>query len=327
MRATVDPCPDRRKTPTPDMAGSAAHPFPPDALDANRRGELSDDQRSGFGALAGYRRRSALSSAALLVAGALLVVFFASPTASPVLRMLVPVTCLAITAVLVVRSVTGGDALTRDLRQGRVESVEGAVGKRRLSVSGRSVTTYLLDVGDATFKVAPFTYDAAPDAGRVRAYFLPRSRNVVNLERLPDRPVDEREVTAQGILDSLRATILSPGPQANEARAKLAGIGNALKGAFAESAAPPQARDPRPLEEAILGTWSNQVMKVTFSSGGRVTAHMLGAIRDGHWSVEGGRLRADITDHQETADAWVVGNQLTIAVEGRGLTLTRASGA
>jgi hypothetical protein len=305
------------------------NPFPPDALDANRRGDLSDEQLRGFGALSRYRRRDSLSIAAFLVAGALLIGFFASPTSSAVLRALVTVGCLAIAAVLVVRSVTGSDALTRDLRRVQVQSVEGAIGKRRPASGGRSVSTYFLDVGDRSFKVAPATYDAAPDAGIVRVYFLPRSRKIVNLERLPDPPL-QSDLTPRGIVESLGTALWSHSRrEANEARAGLAGVADALKATFAQSpGSPPEVRDPRPLSDAIIGTWSNALMKVSFSADGRVAIRMFGTERDGHWSVDGtGRLRADITGRQETADAWVAGNQLTVTAEGKSLTLTRESSA
>ena len=101
----------------------------PDALDANRRGELSDVQRRNFGAQSRDRRKSELSSAGFFVAGAVLFGFFASPTSSVILRVLLTIGCVAIAVFLVVRSITGGDALTRDLRRVQVQSVEGAIGR------------------------------------------------------------------------------------------------------------------------------------------------------------------------------------------------------
>ena len=311
------------------MSVNSFNPFPPEALDANRRGALSDAQRRGFGALSRYRRRSALSSAAFLVAGALLVIFFASPTSSPALRAFAPLVCLAIAAFLVARSITGGDSLTRDLRESRVQSIEGAIGKRRLS-GGRSVGSYFLDVGDKSFRVASGTYDAAPDAGVVRLYFLPLSRKVVNLERLAN-PSSPEPMTPQGIAGLLRQAIRSHSrPEANEARAELAGIGEALNARFLQSPVvpPPHTRDPRPLREAIIGTWTSGFVSVTFAADGKLRAHTLGAQRDGHWSVDGtGHLCADLTGERETADAWVVGNQLTIAAEDGGMTFTREDAA
>jgi hypothetical protein len=311
------------------MPAAPLDPFQQDALDANRRGMLSDRQLRGFRAMSASNRRSALSTAALLAGGALLIGFFASPTAPIVTRTLLTFICLAIAVFLAVRAVTGADALTRDLRRNRVESVEGAIGKRRLAASGGpAATAYFLDVGEATFKVAAATYRAAPDAGFVRLYFLPRSRKIVNWERLANAPLPD-EINAQGLLGSLAAAYLSRSrSQRNEARAGIASIADALDDSVKDSttAPPPAARDPRPLETAIVGTWKSVLMTVTFSADGRVTTQMLDGKREGHWSVDdAGRLRADITGRPETADAWIVQNELTIAVDGAGLTFTRAT--
>lgn len=48
------------------MSARTLNPFSADALDANRRGELSDGQLRGFRALSAYRRQNALSIAAFL---------------------------------------------------------------------------------------------------------------------------------------------------------------------------------------------------------------------------------------------------------------------
>jgi hypothetical protein len=90
----------------------------------------------------------------------------------------------------------------------------------------------------------------------------------------------------------------------------------------------PHSRDPRPLADAITGSWTSGLMNLTFSPDGNVAVTILGTVRNGRWSVDGaGRLRADITGGPETADAWVAGNQLTVAVEGTELTFTRERGA
>jgi hypothetical protein len=67
-------------------------------------------------------------------------------------------------------------------------------------------------------------------------------------------------------------------------------------------------------------------MTVTFSSGGTVTVRLMGgATRTAHWSVDAsGRLVADLTGERATADAWIAGDRLTIALDGKGLTFTRA---
>ena len=89
----------------------------------NRAGELTEAQRRGLGALSGYGRRNELTIAAFLLAGASIVWFLASPTAPLLKRELIAGGAAVLAAFFVVRSITGGDALTRDLRESRVESV------------------------------------------------------------------------------------------------------------------------------------------------------------------------------------------------------------
>jgi len=302
-----------------------ANAFLPEALEANRRGELTDIQARNFGAQCRDRRNSALSSAAFLVAGAVLVGFFASPTAPLGMRLLITSACLFFAVVLVARA-AGSDPLARDVKRRQVQSVEGAIGKRQLS--GR-LSNYFLEVGDQTFTVSRGTFAAAPDAGWVRLYFFPRSRKFVNLERLP-QPTPVREATMESLAETLRASMQwGHRREANEARAELAHIGEALAASTTSAAAPPApaARDSSPLGEAIVGTWSNGVMKVTFSADGTVTTNIFGAQKKGHWSIDQtGRLRTDINGYDGHADAWIVGNELTIALEENGMTFTRDPG-
>lgn len=249
---------------------------------------------------------------------------FAAPTAPATARLLITFICLGVAAFLLVRAITGSDSLTRDLRRRQVHSVEGGI--RKSGPIGGRISTYFLEVGDRTFKVSRATFAAAPDAGFVRLYFLPRSRKIVNLERLP-HPTSLNGATVRGLAESLVSAMRSHDRrEANEARAELASVRDAVTAAFAASSAPPVAheRDPRPLGEAIVGTWKNGLMKVTFSADGKVTTDMYGAQKNGHWSIDGaGRLRADITGREGTADASVAGDQLRIAVEGSGMTFTR----
>ena len=62
----------------------------------------------------------------------------------------------------------------------------------------------------------PGVYRAAPDAGIVRLYYLPASRHVVNLERLPDRTLAEGaiasplEAIAEAILGRWQSGAVSP---------------------------------------------------------------------------------------------------------------------
>ncbi len=307
------------------MPVTTVNPFPLEALEANRRGELSAVQLQNLQAQSRFRRRNELSIAAFFAGGALIFAFFASPTASVVMRALLTFICLASAIFLIVRSVTGSDPLTRDLRRVQVQSVEGAIGKRRRSGS-RSRSTYFLDVGDNAFQVSRATYTEAPDAGFVRLYFLPLSRRLVNLERLANPPLPN-DISVTGLAASFGSALLSGSRRRrNEVRAELENVGETFKTSMTPTTAapPPQDRDPRPLAELLVGTWTNGLMTVTFTAAGTVTTNVLGVKRDGHWSVDGaGRLCADITGKAGAADAWVAGDRLTIAVAGEGLTFTR----
>ena len=299
---------------------AAVNVFDPDALEANRRGELTDSQRRGFSAQASSNHRSALSMAAVFVAGEILVGFFASPSAPLASRAVITLVCLLVSLFLLLQVIVGFDALTRDVRAGRVQSIEGAIGKRGSLTTGRAARQYkLLEVGNQTFKVMRGTYTAAPDAGFVRLYFLPRSRKIVNLERLESPPADLK--TSLGSLKHAHSR-----QEANEIRAQVAGAVDRMSVGFTDPRlhAMEEPRDPGPLGELLVGSWSNEMMTVTFRNDGTVTVRMAGHEREGNWSVDfDGRLSSNITGRQEVADASVSGDQLTISQGGQGFRFTR----
>lgn len=151
------------------------------------------------------------------------------------------------------------------------------------------------------------------------------SRIVVNLERLPDPPV-EIGAAARDIVQALGAAArFHDRRMLNEARASMAGLGNAMKAGFAQPLTPPaDTQDPRPLGKAILGTWSNGFVTAKFSADGTVITSGLGGERAGRWSIDAsGQLCSDVIGQQQAARAWVAGGQLIISVQGKGLTLTR----
>jgi hypothetical protein len=245
----------------------------------------------------------------------------------------IPFLCVLLAVGLVVWSVGGSDPLTRDIRQGKVESVEGAIGKRHISTggsgTGADVYTHFLDVAGKSFTVAKSTYNASPDAGYVRIYFLPRSHHVVNLERLPDPPVPEN-ITPKDLLGTLGASLrLRDRTQRNEARARAQAMADEIQAEFTRKPDPPTAdRDPRPLDQAIVGTWRSMMMTVTFHGDGTVEAALPGnQSRSGSWSVDAdGRLRADVMGHSDAAEAWVAGDELTLSLNGMGLSFKRVTG-
>lgn len=163
----------------------------------------------------------------------------------------------------------------------------------------------------------------------MRIFFLPISRHMVNLERLPDRPLPAG-TTPQDVLQTVRAAMGSHDrAKIDEARAEMAALGNAMKPEISHDAAPPPAeqRDPRPLADALLGTWSSGMITVAFTNDGTFTMTMLGGHqRSGHWSVNReGKLVADLGGRDQAADAWIAEDQLTVSAEGTALTLKRAS--
>jgi hypothetical protein len=163
----------------------------------------------------------------------------------------------------------------------------------------------------------------------VRVYFLPRSRRVVNLERLADPPLPPG-ITSRDVLATIGSALLSGNRRGiNELRAQMAPVADAARAVRHEPVAPPplEARDPRPLDQAIVGTWRSALMSVVFERDGAVTATMFGGMqRNGRWSVDrAGRLVSDVTGQNEAADAWVAADQLTILADGSALTFTRES--
>jgi len=311
------------------MPINSADPFPTDALETNRSGHLTANQRDRLRPLARYSRQSAFVAAVVFVVASVMMVSDRQLSLPAMLRVALAAMCLVFAAVFLMRAIVGLDALSRDLRHMQVQSAEGPIGKHRGGSTGRSGRrAYLFDVGDGTFRAASRrSYDAAPDAGIVRVYFLPRSRRVVNLERLPDVAFGPG-TTPQDVVASLGAAVRSRSRRdVNEIRAKMAPVMDAANAALDEPATPPPlgARDPRPLEQAIVGTWRSPILTVAFQADGSVSATMLGGMqRRGRWSVDrAGRLISDVMGHQDAAEAWIVADELTIAAEGNALRFTR----
>src|SRR4029077_3628376 len=139
--------------------------------------------------------------------------------------------CLVLAGFLVVRSFLGADALTQDLRSGRVESVEGAITKTRFTSPGKdSTTTYYFEVAGTRVTVGYAAYEAAPDAGMVKLYYLPHSHHLVNMERMADTAMSGDAMKSPHIVQDLIAGMRSHDRnQAAEARAHLGTMGDAMK--------------------------------------------------------------------------------------------------
>ena len=310
-------------------------PFPAEALDSNREGQLGDELRKRFRRLEWRGRLNRLGAALISLALAAVVIWQGrTDTYAPVYYLVAAVFCVA-AAGLVYLGLVYNDPLALDLRAGKVEMVEGAIGKHARIVSGGrdSTNNFYLELAGRSFDVDPDGYRAAPDAGWVRAYVLPLSHRVANLEQLPDKPVDDglsssgaRAMATARLTQAIRAGDLAA---LNEARAEIAAMTDAMKAELTTTIVPPppDERDPRPLAEAILGTWKMGPASLTFRSDGSLVATMPGGrSQAGTWSVDrNGKLLSSATGDKVGAEAWIAGDELTISDGDRGLVFRRTT--
>lgn len=232
------------------------------------------------------------------------------------------------------------DPLAKDLQDGRVESIEGAITKRppqslfggtapiayryRIQVANR-------EVGNQEFHCSREMYEFAPDAGMVRLFYLPHSPWVVNLEFMPDAPVGTTlgvEGPAQAAASWAAARKAHDEVGAAEARARIA----ALQGGQASAAAKtgPSTElpaDPRVLAGAIIGTWESPFLNVSFRQDGIFAARLPdGSELQGQWSMDtSGRLHADVMGSPMVAEASVDADELSLVLNGQPLRLRRAA--
>ncbi len=318
----------------PASAATVGAAFHPDDLASNRDGRLTGRQRQAYGALDRDWRKGTLGLAGVFAVIGLLVISATGPAPNAAMRPLAGIAFLALAAGTVLWSLPGRDPLARDLRAARVESYEGAISRDQILTPSThsSGASYFLDVGDRRFSVYRDEYHAAPDAGWVRVYYLPRSHRIVNLERLPDKPLpagalDNPMETVKEVMHGWAST---RGAQRREAMAEMQALGGAMRVEMREAAVPPPPgqRDPRPLAQAILGSWRTGFVSVTFAPDGTLQAHMGGRDVPGRWSVSGDDgLRADMMGREQAGHAWVVGDTLTLVVNGEGTTFQRTGGS
>jgi hypothetical protein len=305
--------------------------YAPDAIDANRRGTFTDAQRRNLSERDRGIRWDQLTFAGIALVIGLLLLTSTGPAPNAAFRPLVGTGCLVLAGFLVLRWRGLGDTFSSDIREGRVTTVEGALMKRRVNTGTSSAgEIHYLDVAGHSYEVGSAVYAAAPDAGIVRLYILPRTHKVVNFERLPDRPLPA------GALESPTDALRDIGRQMRshdetdraEARAEMAALGGSVRAQFAAAAVPPPPaeRDPRPLQESIIGSWRRGPMAIRFDADGVVHADMGGSNRSGRWKIDGdGRLHADALGHDQAAEAWVSGDTLTISADGMGMTFERVT--
>jgi len=314
------------------MIASNIDPFPAADLETNRGGPLTDAQRTWLQGLAREGRKDEFIGAVFCAGMGVLLLAPVGPSPNLWARPLAGAAFLVV-AFLLFRVGATGDSMTQDMRSGRVEKVEGAIAKRSFdSDAGRTRRLiYYLDVAGQSFEVDSTAYNEAPEAGIVSLYVLPRSHVIVNMERMPDRPLPAGALAspAEAIRVAITTARSGDSVAAAEAMAEMAAIKTAMHVEMAGSATPPppDQRDPRPLADAILGSWQTGPIKMAFLADGTMVTTLPGGRQQrGSWSVgPDGRLHANATGRDQTLDAWVAGDVLTISENGQALAYRRAA--
>ena len=301
----------------------------PAALETNKAGRLTSDQQKVLRSMSRGLRRGEVQLAGAIAVIGLLVWFAPGPASAALTKPLVGIGALALAAAILIRGLAGADSTTNDLRSGKVTTVEGAVHKRLIRTEGRnsSSTSYYLDVEHVSVQAGRQAYEAAPDAGWMRLYYLPRSHRLVNFEHLPDHAVDPALLGSPlDALKSVGAGLFKGDEVARaEAMAQMAAMGNAMKPEEAAGVPAPSLRDAQPLQQSLVGEWTSGMFDVVFGEDGTVRLKTpMGMDRSGTWSVDAsGHLVSDITGSQEATDASVVNGMLTISIGGRAVLFRR----
>jgi hypothetical protein len=309
--------------------GNEERPFSETAFPINQSGRLTDEQTRRWANIAKGRRDSVRGVAYVFAALGAFLLFANGPAASATARANGGLVFLAIAAVMFFG--VSLEPVNADVREGRVESVDGAIAKASRSVgTGGARTSYrYFDIAGRRFRATPRAYDAAPAAGYVRVYFLPRSRRVVNLEQLPDPTIPTGSGAAREIMqDYARALGTLDRTTIAEANARLMALKHVVEGPPPHATLDGSSRSSRLRADDLYGTWTNPMFTVAFMKNGvaTMTTAIGGIRRDGHWSVDAnGRLLTDATGTLEPMEASLEGPQLTITIEGQRVTFSRSA--
>jgi hypothetical protein len=179
-------------------------------IEANRAGRLADDQRRYLRSGARSFSRSMLTGAVLAGAIGVLLATAIGPAKNASERPLAAA-AFFVGAVVCLLLALRPNPEAGDASSGRVDAVEGAIGKTsRSSGSGSSTTTHYLEIGEKRYSVPGDLWRAAPETGWLRIYVTPRSHKVVNFERLPDKVVpDIANATPAALLGEFKSAFLS----------------------------------------------------------------------------------------------------------------------
>jgi hypothetical protein len=301
----------------------------PEALESNRAGRLTEAQRKQWKEAAGVSSGDSRMFALFFAIVGVVLLLAPGPIPLPgSISHMAGVASLAVAGYIVLVAL-GGGGLPRDVREGRVRSVEGPVTRDRVQTGGGvAMTHYYLLVADGRYECSSQAVDLVGIGGIFRVYFFPRSHRVVNLERLADAPIPA------GIDDDpvamLRQLPSALGIHGRERQAETMATVAAMEHAMTAAATPPPSdqRDGRPLAESIVGSWHGLMGDVTFGADGSARASLGGRQMAGRWSVgPGGKLHLDGMGQQMVADAWVTGDTLTLSLDGSAMPFQRSAGA
>lgn len=300
----------------------------PGALETNRAGRLTDAQRAGW-ARSERSWSGELRGIALVLVAIGVLVLVAADRLSADARLLVAAGFIAAAGVLGWLSLVGRPGLERDLREGRLTPITGAIGRYRIPGARSQPPSYFLEVAGGRYACGFDAYEMGSEPGIVRLYVLPRSGRVVNVERLPDRPLPAGALDAPAsALAAAAGRLAGDGAERSEAMATMAAVAHAMLGSADVAAAAEAPPDPRPLAEAILGTWRSPMLRVTFAPDGTARATLAnGTQLAGRWSVGADRrLVVSGMGGAEATDARVAADTLTLIVGGTPVALRREAG-
>jgi hypothetical protein len=309
----------------------ASDPFPRSALDANRSGRLTPEQATLFRAEAATDRKNLLFGGIAVMALGAVVVFGAITGRIPGGRLeplLVGAAILAFgVALTYFGGIRGSAAKAAAAAEGRVTTLEGPFRRERRDrredsdhVSPRNEYAYYLLVGDRSFSVSRDQWEAAPEDGVVRVYLLGDSDRIVNLERIADAPPPQVPGIVRSALE--RAGSSGDPARAAQAQAVLRQM-DAMTGAADGAQQPAPAAPTGPLDKAILGSWRNDLLGITYefrADGSAVATSAMAGTHEQRWSVAGAdSLRLD----DATLYAAVAGDTLSLGEPGQLLTFMR----
>ncbi len=226
--------------------------------------------------------------------------------------------------------------VTGDLRKGKVRCIEGAMRKTvPVDLAQSTVTSgmmrYYLEINGESFEVpSKAVWDTVPGTGYFRLYYLPHSKTVINLERLPDPPVnassvqDVREAVADAVGASLRPSFTKHGSAEKAER---------MAHADAVIRAATSANQPIPGGPAnaadLVGRWTSMFFNVEVRADGTLSMDnpQGGPAQQGHWRVSpDGQLHLTFQDDPDevVTPIAVAGDRLQVEIAGQPMTLQRA---